>query len=356
MMITKENKNSLSEEFENINRISVCLNNELRDYVPKIKNTDNETPIVPETPGLMEPERLKPKIRINKDKTKVNIERLMCKICNDFLYDVICCTTCFSPYCKDCILERGCVSLDFDCKGNKIYEEIGHCPTKHSLKNAIVSCNNDCGLDISLLEYKDHLDKCASVICWNCNLHTSKARLKYEDEGKISEALKEIERLKKLCEEKDDLIGSYLADMIKIRKENTHFEHKRINSNNENLKVKWDKSKIKVNNVAEQNNKFKSSIEDKKFTNIDGEILRIHQMINSNRKGDLVDIVGLEKAITQRDRESPIIFESNNLPSSREIQNIEVQLQEVLKPMQRFYSNEIEEKQVTIEPVTFETN
>ena len=201
-----------------------------------------------------------------------------CVICEGLLNDAVICSSCETPYCRNCILkwQEKNNSCPARCKPPLIVKDIFR-----MLKNAIDEVKIKCkinGCIISLTNIGEHLKKCAernkAVKCWNCQnpkVKLSDLRIKEEDYKFVIDKANDVEilRLKYEDEEHKDKetiktlnkqiellnAGRIVTDLDKnlINKyERTKKELKDLYAENKEIKGKFDKLKKTLEKTEEK--------------------------------------------------------------------------------------------------------
>ena len=89
-----------------------------------------------------------------------NKEFLKCTKCRAYLYDPRTCSECGFTFCSECILANKNSCPDSECNSNVFDLELKK-PLREKLTKVSLHCVNGCGSkDVTMLNYKEHLEKC----------------------------------------------------------------------------------------------------------------------------------------------------------------------------------------------------
>ncbi len=130
-------------------------------------------------------------------------EQLQCTLCHNLLNEPLMCSSCETPFCRQCINVRKVSNTvcPSNC-ANAVYVEIPRL-FRQLLDGLKLNCKYGC--KVSLLNYKQHIELCEienkEVVCWNCekvNIKQSELNVKEEDYLNLIKENKEVYKKEKI--------------------------------------------------------------------------------------------------------------------------------------------------------------
>jgi len=191
-----------------------------------------------------------------------------CTICDGLLNDPVICSSCETPYCRNCIKtwQEKNNSCPARCSPPLIVKNIFRM-LKNTLDEVKVKCKiNDC--IVSLTNYGDHVSQCAEinkvVTCWNCqNPKVKKSDLKMveEDYKFVIDKASNVEVLR-LKYEDDDRRNKEIINHL--TKENEILKAGRIVNNlDKDLRnTQMERTKKELEDLIAENKEIKGKFND----------------------------------------------------------------------------------------------
>jgi len=203
-----------------------------------------------------------------------------CVICEGLLNDAVICSSCETPYCRNCILkwQEKNNSCPARCKPPLIVKDIFR-----MLKNAIDEVKIKCkinGCIISLTNIGEHLKKCAernkAVKCWNCQnpkVKLSDLRIKEEDYKFVIDKANDVEILRLKYEDEEH------KDKETIKTLNKQIEllnaGRIVTDLDKNLINKYERTKKELEDLYAENKEIKGKFNES--TKLYDELKKTHE-------------------------------------------------------------------------------